>query len=40
MRANTYFDKAGWKYVSTFKEQLGYVFTKTQLKNKWDEKNK
>jgi hypothetical protein len=40
MRANTYFDKAGRKYVITFKEQIDYVFMKIQLKNKWDEKNK
>jgi hypothetical protein len=37
MRPNTYFDKASWKYLLTsFKEQTGHAFTKTQLKNKWD----
>ncbi|XP_061962417.1 L10-interacting MYB domain-containing protein-like [Populus nigra] len=37
MRPNTHFDKAGWKYLLTsFKEQTGHAFTKTQLKNKWD----
>jgi hypothetical protein len=37
MRPNTYFDKAGWKYVTiTFKKQIGHGFTKAQLENKWD----
>jgi hypothetical protein len=35
MRPNIYFDKTGWKYVTTtFKEQTGHGFTKVQLKNK------
>ena len=37
MRPNTHFDKPGWKFlITSFKEQTGHAFTKTQLKNKWD----
>ncbi|KAJ6989010.1 hypothetical protein NC653_021795 [Populus alba x Populus x berolinensis] len=37
MKPSTHFDKAGWKFVMVvFKEKTGLVFTKTQLKNKWD----
>eukprot|EP00258_Populus_trichocarpa_P040208 XP_024456227.1 L10-interacting MYB domain-containing protein-like [Populus trichocarpa] len=37
MRPNTHFDKTGWKFlITSFKEQTGHAFTKTQLKNKWD----
>jgi hypothetical protein len=37
MRPNTHFDKTGWKFlITSFKEQIGHAFTKTQLKNKWD----
>ncbi|XP_011016448.1 PREDICTED: uncharacterized protein LOC105119946 [Populus euphratica] len=37
MRPNTHFDKIGWKFlITSFKEQSGHAFTKTQLKNKWD----
>ncbi|KAG5221796.1 L10-interacting MYB domain-containing protein [Salix suchowensis] len=37
MRPNTYFDKSGWKFISTsFKEKTGHAFTKMQFKNKWD----
>ena len=37
MRPNTHFDKSGWKFIPTsFKEQTGHVFSKMQLKNKWD----
>jgi len=35
MRPNTHFDKMGWKFlITSFKEQIGHAFTKTQLKNK------
>jgi hypothetical protein len=33
MQLNTYFDKAGWKYVINC---FDYALTKAQLKNKWD----
>ncbi|KAI5556792.1 hypothetical protein BDE02_18G058800 [Populus trichocarpa] len=37
MRPNTHFDKTRWKFlITSFKEQTGHAFTKTQLKNKWD----
>ena len=37
IRPNTYFDKTGQKFLKiSFKEQTDHVFTKTQLKNKWD----
>jgi hypothetical protein len=37
MRSNTHFNKTGWKFlITSFKEQTGHAFTKTQLKNKWD----
>ncbi|XP_061958705.1 uncharacterized protein LOC133679969 [Populus nigra] len=37
MRPNTHFDKTGWKFlITSFKEQTGHAFIKTQLKNKWD----
>jgi hypothetical protein len=36
MRPNTYFNKAGWKFViQTFKKQTRLSLTKAQLKNKW-----
>lgn len=37
MRLNTYFDKAGWKYVMNYlKERTSHALTKAQLNNKWD----
>ncbi|KAI9390399.1 hypothetical protein POPTR_008G176600v4 [Populus trichocarpa] len=37
MRPNTHFNKTRWKFlITSFKEQTGHAFTKTQLKNKWD----
>jgi hypothetical protein len=37
MRPNTHFDKTGWKFlITSFKQQTGHAFIKTQLKNKWD----
>jgi len=37
MRPNTYFDKAGWKFVvQSFKDQTCLSLSKSQLKNKWD----
>ena len=36
MRPNTYFDKAGWKFmIFSLKKQINHAFTKAQLKNKW-----
>lgn len=35
MRPNIHFNKAGWKsQLTSFKKQIGRVFTKAQLKNK------
>ena len=35
MRPNTYFNKMRWKFlITSFQEQTGHAFTKTQLKNK------
>ena len=32
MRPNIHFNKIGWKFlITSFKEQTGYTFTKTQL---------
>ena len=37
MRPNTHFNKMEWKFlITSFKEQTGHAFTKTQLKNKKD----
>jgi len=37
MRTNTHFNKKGCKFlITSFQEQIGNAFTKTQLKNKWD----